>query len=87
MGKSNRKRKMTQADHVLGKFESLAELARLLKLPATTVQGWKTSGNIPGWHHTEILRAARKAGVDLTAEDFSHHLQNPSKRGAQQASV
>ena len=51
-------------------------MARAIKSPPSTVQGWMERGFIPPRRYEEVLRAAREAGIPLEREDFVAHLPN-----------
>ena len=62
---------MTQAEHIIDKFGSMAALAAALgHRHPTTVQGWKQRGFIPARRHQEVLDAAKQHGIELAPDDF-----------------
>ncbi len=61
---------MTQAERIIGKLGGTRPAARLLGLPTSTVQSWKTGGYVPARWQARILRAARAAGIPLEPADF-----------------
>ena len=61
---------MNAAEHVIEALGGTRKAAALLKLPASTVQSWKTAGVIPPRRQRAILDIARAAGIELKAEDF-----------------
>lgn len=62
---------MTQAEKVIARFGGVCATARALgHKHASTVQGWKKTGFIPGKHHETIWNAARELNVGLEATDF-----------------
>lgn len=66
---------LSQADHVIGKLGGVNATARLLgHKNASTVQGWRARGFIPGPRQQELLNAARASGVSLSEHDFIVHL-------------
>lgn len=46
------------------------KLADALGLPRSTVHSWRQARAIPVKHHTAILEAATRLGVDLSPSDF-----------------
>lgn len=62
---------MNTAAIVIEKFGGVRALAKTLghKHP-TTVQGWRESGFIPAQRQREVLDAAERLGIALTAEDL-----------------
>ena len=60
----------TTADFILARFGAGAQLARLLGLPASTVNNWRVNGWIPAKHQARILALAEERGLDVTAADF-----------------
>jgi hypothetical protein len=60
---------MTASD-IITKFGSIAELARILGIPMTTVSSWGLSNQIPPWRQPKILEAAAARGIDLSTSDF-----------------
>jgi ribosomal protein S16 len=61
---------MTPAERIIEKFGGINPMARKLKIPPSTVQGWKDRGFIPSKRQTEILNAAPEWNVDLSHADF-----------------
>src|SRR5581483_4780399 len=55
---------------VIARLGGIRAMARLLGLPATTVQGWHERGTIPSRRQEDVLRAAERAGIALRPEDF-----------------
>lgn len=60
---------MQNAAAIIDALGGTAEVARALKLTASTVSSWKFSktGAIPAWRVPAILKLAKKRGVDLSA--------------------
>jgi hypothetical protein len=61
---------MTYVDTIIAQFGGIRPLAQLIERPPSTVSSWRTSGTIPDKHKVEILKAARKQGIDLRPEHF-----------------
>ena len=51
----------------LKKFIRPIELARLLKIPATTVYSWK---KIPKWREVAVIGVLKKNNIPVSLEDF-----------------
>jgi len=61
---------------VIGLLGGVNAAARLLgHKNASTVQGWKQRGFVPGNRQLEVLEAAKAAGIALTTDDFIVHLK------------
>lgn len=62
---------MSAAASIIERFGGLTQLARALghKHP-TTVQGWKDRGIIPARRQVDVLAAAKRLGITLSASDF-----------------
>jgi NAD(P)H-hydrate epimerase len=72
MGRPPRRRPndTNPARAILSRFGGVRALARVLDLPATTVQGWYERGVIPARRQADLLAAAARAGIPLGADDF-----------------
>lgn len=55
---------------IISLFGGPTALARLLDYPLQTVRNWGERENIPSKHHSPILKAAIKNGVEIKPEDF-----------------
>ena len=64
---------MNQVAFVIERFGGLRKLARALDIPSSTVSSW--GDYIPARHHPNVLSAAIRDGVPLTADE----LVNPPK--------
>ncbi len=60
----------SQAARIIAAFGGLSALARAVKAPVSTVQGWKDRGTVPGRRHGEIITAAGDLGIVLGMDDF-----------------
>jgi uroporphyrinogen-III synthase len=58
------------AQRVIRAFGGLRPMASKLDVPVTTVQGWKERGHIPQARVSDVLAAATKHGIPLTAADL-----------------
>lgn len=61
---------MTPAEHIISKFGGINPMARKLKIPPSTVQGWKDRGFIPAKRQSEVLERATEEGIELSHADF-----------------
>ncbi len=55
------------AERIVDAFGGVRPMAARLGIAATTIQGWKSRGNIPDARRTEVHDAALAAGIDLAA--------------------
>jgi len=70
---------MKPADRIIGRFGGLQATAKALEhRHATTVQGWKERGYIPGKQIPAVLKAAHKLGIKIELSDFDE-CQNDDK--------
>jgi hypothetical protein len=56
---------LIQAGEIIDRFGGIRPMANKMRVPVTTVQGWKKRGVIPGNRRAEIIRAASDYQVDL----------------------
>lgn len=61
---------MSCASRIIEKLGGTRKAAVILGKPPSTIQSWKNSGLIPARHQGEILRAARKADINIQPADF-----------------
>lgn len=63
---------LTPSKYVILLFGGVRPLARLIGVKANTVSCWQTrrDGAIPSVNYKPILEAAKKRGIELTAEDL-----------------
>jgi hypothetical protein len=47
------------------KFGGVRPMARVLEVPPSTIQSWKSKGQAPHWRIPDIHRAAVREGIDL----------------------
>lgn len=59
-----------KASDVIARFGSIAELARDLGVPMTTVSSWGLFNYIPAWRQPKLLELAAAKGIDLSTSDF-----------------
>ena len=59
------------ATTIIGMFGGIRPMAKKLGIAVTTVQGWKERGVIPAARHADVLQAAERFGIPLTAADMS----------------
>ena len=48
----------------------LADFATAIDTPYTTVASWVHRCSIPKWRHTDILKMAKKLGIEVTKEEL-----------------
>jgi hypothetical protein len=60
---------MTASD-IIEKFGTIADLARELGVPMTTVSSWGRANQIPAWRQPKILELAALRGIELSTADF-----------------
>jgi hypothetical protein len=65
---------MTQAEYLIGRFGSMAALARSLELAPSVVQGWKERGVVPSRRLHEILAAGQTLNPPLRHREFFESL-------------
>ena len=61
---------MKPAAYVIQEFRGVRATARVLGLSPSTVSRWQRTGLIPGEHHVPILKAAKKSGIDISADNL-----------------
>jgi len=66
---------MNIAKQIIIKFGGPRKLAALLNSPPTTIYSWADRGFVPARRQLEVLRAAARAGVDLTPADFFREVE------------
>lgn len=59
-----------KASDIIEKFGKIAELARELGVPMTTVSSWGRANYIPAWRQPKLLELAAERGVTLSTADF-----------------
>lgn len=60
---------MTASD-IITKFGTIADLARDLGVPMTTVSSWGGVNYIPAWRQPKVLELAAARGIELSTDDF-----------------
>lgn len=56
---------LSNAERIIEKFGGIRPMAGKMRVPVTTVQGWKKRGVIPGNRRGDVLRAAALNDIDL----------------------
>jgi hypothetical protein len=70
---------LRDAEMVVAAFGGVRPMAARLGIAATTIQGWKSRGNIPENRRQAVLEAAQADGIDLTVpqvEDTAEEAPN-----------
>jgi DNA-binding transcriptional regulator YiaG len=62
--------KVTQAERIIEKFGTQSALADALGIRQSAVAAWKKRGFIPARQQEEILRIARRRGINIGPKDF-----------------
>lgn len=75
---------MSYVETVIGKFNGIRPMARAMRLPPTTVQGWKLAGHIPAKRIRDVLNAAETQGIHLTIEDVVPPAEPPTDQAVAQ---
>ncbi len=65
---------LENAEEIIERFGGIRPMANKMRVPVTTVQGWKKRKAIPGSRKEEILDAADRNGIDLS--DFPQFAAN-----------
>jgi len=65
---------------VISKFGRPCDLARVIDFPYTTVWAWWKKDRIPSKWQDDIMKTARKLGIDLKAEDFFQTSTDPHSK-------
>lgn len=60
---------MTASD-IITRFGTIADLARDLGVPMTTVSSWGRANYIPEWRQPKVLELAAFRGIALSTTDF-----------------
>lgn len=60
---------MTASD-IIARFGTIADLARDLGVPMTTVSSWGRSNYIPDWRQPKLLELAAARSIPLSTADF-----------------
>ena len=60
---------MTASD-IISRFGTIADLARDLGVPMTTVSSWGRANYIPDWRQPKLLELAAARGIALGTTDF-----------------
>lgn len=58
------------ASDIIAKFGTIADLARELGVPMTTVSSWGRANQIPTWRQAKLLELAAARGIALSTSDF-----------------
>ncbi|NCC22831.1 MAG: uroporphyrinogen III synthase HEM4 [Alphaproteobacteria bacterium] len=57
---------LENAEEIIERFGGIRPMANKMRVPVTTVQGWKKRNVIPGNRRDEIIQAAADNGIDLS---------------------
>ena len=55
-------------ERVVEAFGGLTKAAEKIGAPITTIDSWRSKGNIPHWRLRQIREAAEKAGISLPSD-------------------
>ncbi len=66
MSDYNNQVSLDNAEEIIKRFGGIRPMANKMRVPVTTVQGWKKRNVIPGNRKEEILEAATENGIDLS---------------------
>jgi hypothetical protein len=69
-----------KASDIIEKFGTIADLAKELGVPMTTVSSWGLFNQIPVWRQGKLLELAAKRGVSLSTTDFPSPDERTNKR-------
>jgi hypothetical protein len=61
---------MATAEDIIDRLGGLTQVSRTLRLPLTTVQGWKDSNYVPEWRRGALLAMASDGGKSLATDEF-----------------
>lgn len=61
---------MATASDIIDRLGGLTIVSRKLRLPLTTVQGWKDSNYVPEWRRGALLSMASDDGKSLATDEF-----------------
>ena len=64
---------------VVAKWPTVAEMSRDMQLEYDTIRKWKERDNIPATNWFELLRAAKRRKIALSAEDLILLARNGAK--------
>ena len=59
-----------KASDIIEKFGTIADLARELGVPMTTVSSWGLFNQIPVWRQSKLLELAARKNIELSTADF-----------------
>lgn len=61
----------TPAKKIINKFGGLSKMTKAMRYKyVSRVQGWRNRGIIPSKVQKDVLKVARKLGLDIKPEDF-----------------
>jgi hypothetical protein len=61
---------MATASDIIDRLGGLTIVSRKLRLPLTTVQGWKDSNYVPEWRRAALLAMASDESLSLATDEF-----------------
>jgi DNA-binding transcriptional regulator YdaS (Cro superfamily) len=61
---------MNTAAHVIGRLGGTRKAAAILNSSPSTVQSWKKAGHIPAPKQAEVIEAAKRAGIEISAAEM-----------------
>ncbi len=62
--------RMMNSEAIIDRFGGTRAASRALGIPPSTIQSWKSVGQIPVWHHDALLKAGERLVPPLKPSDF-----------------
>lgn len=71
---------MTQAERIISLLGGVRRTSEIVGAPLTTVQSWRDGGVIPAKRQFDVIEAAKRAGINITGNDFFDGVDKPGPR-------